>query len=129
MKFIGIATHEPLKEEPKVGDIIIVDYTRRGIVPDDFEASGHGRNQYVCETIGKGSGEFVLLKVLYDLNRNTPYLGKNNSLYVHVETHKGEPQVETVSGAPALEAGWITREYIKRMIDEYKRKKASSHEV
>lgn len=125
MKFIGIDIHEPLKEVPKVGDIIIVDYTRKGIVPDDFRASGHGRNLYVCETIdGKGSGEFVPLKVLYDLNRNTPYLGKNNSLYVHVAIYAGGPHVETASGAPALEAGWVTREYIKRMIDEYKRKGA-----
>ena len=121
MKFIGISTYEPLKKEPEEGDIIIVDYTRKGIVPDDFRNYGHGRNQYVCETVG-GSGEFVQLKVLYDLNRNTPYLGKNSSLYVHIAIHKGEPHVETASGAPALKAGWITREYIKRMIDEYKRK-------
>ena len=128
MKFVGIGTYEPLKEEPKIGDIIIVDYTRKGIVPDDFRYSGHGKNQYVCETIGKESGEVVRLKVLYDLNRNTPYLGKNNSLYVHVAIYKGGPHVETASGAPALNAGWITREYIKRMIDKYK-KEASSHEV
>lgn len=127
MKFVGITTHEPLKEDPKIGDIIIVDYTRKGIVPDDFRTYGHGRSQYVCETTRNGV-EFVQLKILYDLNRNTPYLGKNNSLYVHVEMHKGEPQVETASGAPALKAGWITREYIKRMIDKYK-KEASSHEV
>lgn len=126
MKFIGIGTYEPLKAEPKVGDIIIVDYTRKGIVPDDFRNYGHGRSKYVCDT--KGSGEFIQLKVLYDLNRNTPYLGKNNSLYVHVAEHAGKPQVETASGAPALKAGWITREYIKRMIDKYK-KEASSREV
>ena len=128
MKFVGITIYELLKEDPKKGDIIIVDYTRKGTVPDDFRASGHGRNQYVCETIGK-EVEFVQLKVLYDLNRNTPYLGKNNSLYVHVAEHAGKPQVETASGAPALKAGWITREYINRMIDEYKRKKVSSHEI
>ena len=128
MRFIGIATYEPLKEDPEIGDIIIVDYTRKGIVPDDFLTYGHGRNQYVCETTGKGSGGFIQLKVLYDLNRNTPYLGKNNSLYVHVAEHAGKPQVETASGAPALEAGWITREYINRMIDKYK-KEASSREV
>lgn len=124
MKFIGIGTHKPLKKDPKIGDIIIVDYTRKGIVPDDFLTYGHGRNQYVCETTGKGSGGFIQLKVLYDLNRNTPYLGKNNSLYVHVAIYAGGPRVETASGAPALEAGWVTREYIKRMIDEYKRKGA-----
>ena len=72
MRFIGIATYEPLKEDPEIGDIIIVDYTRKGIVPDDFLTYGHGRNQYVCETTGKGSGGFIQLKVLYDLNRNTP---------------------------------------------------------
>ena len=128
MKFIGIGTYEPLKAEPKVGDIIIVDYTRKGIVPDDFKNYGHGRNKYVCETTGYGSGGFVQLKVLYDLNRNTPYLSKNNSLYVHATEHAGKPQVETASGAPALNAGWITREYIKRMTDKYK-KEASSHEI
>lgn len=129
MKFVGIGTYEPLKAEPKAGDIIIVDYTRKGIVPDDFRSYGHGRNQYVCETIGYGSGGFVQLKVLYDLNKNTPYLGKNNSLYVHATIYKGDPHVETASGAPALNAGWITREYIKRMIDEYKRKGTLSHEI
>lgn len=129
MKFVGIGTYEPLKAEPKTGDIIIVDYTRKGTVPGDFWDYGHGRSQYVCETVGKGWGGFVQLKILYDLNRNTPYLGEDNSLYVSVIMHKGKPCLETASGAPALEAGWITREYIKRMIDEYKRKKAPSHEI
>lgn len=129
MKFIGIGTYEPLKEEPKVGDIIIVDYTRKGDVPGDFRIYGHGRSKYVCETVGKEWGGMIQLKILYDINRNTPYLGKDSNLYVHATIYKGEPHVETASGAPALKAGWVTREYIKRMIDEYKRKKASSHEI
>lgn len=128
MKFVGMAAYEQLKTEPKAGDIVIVDYTHRGSVPDDFLYHGHGRSKYVCETIGPDSGGLIHLKVLYDLNRNTPYLGKNNSLYVHVAIYKGEPNVETASGAPALKAGWFTREYIKRMIDKYK-KEASSREI
>lgn len=128
MKFIGIDIYKQLKREPKAGDIVIVDYTRKGSVPDDFLNHGHGRSKYVCETIGPDSGGLIHLKVLYDLDRNTPYLGKNKNLYIHVAIYAGGPHVETGSGAPALSAGWITREYIKRLTDKYK-KEASSHEV
>ena len=128
MKFIGIDIYKQLKREPKAGDIVIVDYTRKGSVPDDFLDHGHGRSKYVCETIGPDSGGLIHLKVLYDLDRNTPYLGKNKNLYIHVATYAGGPRVETGSGAPALSAGWITREYIKQLTDKYK-KEASSREV
>ena len=128
MKFIGIDIYKQLNREPKAGDIVIVDYTRKGSVPDDFLDHGHGRSKYVCETVGPDSGGLIHLKVLYDLDRNTPYLGKNKNLYMHVAIYAGGPHVETGSGAPALSAGWITREYIKQLTDKYK-KEASSREV
>ena len=122
MKFISITAGTQLREEPNPGDIVIVDYTTQGTVPDDFERMGHKRGKYLCETVKRSSGGDMLLAVLYDLDQQRPFSCKSKDLFIHKTMSKSAPWVGTRSGAPALSSGWITRKEVDRMIDDYNRK-------
>lgn len=120
MKFVGIKPAQ-ITETPTIGDIIEVDYTKQGTVPDTFRTEGHGRGRYLCVVI-EYSGEDVRLKVLYDTKQNRPFSGKNRDLYIGPRERKGKTYYGTISGAVASNS-WLTRREVNLMIDEYNKRK------
>lgn len=121
MKFIGFGSVR-ITEKPAVGDIVEVDYTEYGILPESFREGGHKKGRYLCQVKKYGYSEEVLLAVLYDMTQNRPFSSKNKDLYIAPHRRGSREYYGTGSGAQAS-CSWLTRKDIDLMIDEYNRRK------